>query len=405
MKRLLCIAVSAVIGMSMMCLAASAAEPAGQIDISKGPGAPENWSLVPNRGEDVSFYGPGMPVGPGVTAPEEEALPEAVIPPNNFLDNSVPDPVVNLSDKYSYDQMTQDIRRLQERYGDRLQVNTIGQTYDGRDIYELIVGNVSAPKHILIQGGIHAREYMTPLLMMRQLEMALCYYYSGQYNGRNLSEMFSQAAVHFIPMSNPDGISLAEFGLDGLHSDALKQGVLACYGQDTAQGRTALPLELYLQHWKSNGAGVDLNQNFPANWENTGGTAVTGSYAGFKGTAPLSEPESRALASLADRYPWAATISYHSMGNLIYWDANTSRAKESSLALAQSIADVTGYRLDGSDGRGGFKDWMQSKENPVPGVTIEVGSVECPMPLSEYEPVWDRNRAVWAQALDHVTRN
>lgn len=275
----------------------------------------------------------------------------------------------------------------------------IGVSYDGRNIYEVIVGNVNAPKHILLQGAIHAREYMTPLLMMNQIEKALFHYDTGQYNGIMLKDMFQQTALHFIPMSNPDGVTLSQFGLDGLRSDFLKQTVLSCYARDTAEGRTALPLEQYLTLWKSNAAGVDLNHNFPADWEGVVTSATANSSSGFKGASPLSEPESQALASMADKYPWVATISYHSMGNIIYWDTQISKVKDGSMSLAQSISNVTGYRMDGSDGKGGYKDWMQAKDNPVPGVTIEVGSVSCPLPVTQYDAVWQQNKAVWVEAL------
>ena len=50
-------------------------------------------------------------------------------------------------------------------------------------------------------------------------------------------------------------------------------------------------------------------------------------------------------------------------------------------------------------GEGGYKDWMQSKANPVPAVTLEVGSVRCPLPLSQYEAIWQQNKGVWPQAM------
>lgn len=343
-------------------------------------------------------------VGPGMR--EEENVSNAVenttLPANDFLDAAITNAVVNPVEKYSYDQMVSDIQTLKERYGDRMQVNVIGKSQDGRDIYEVIVGNVNAPKHILMQGAIHAREYMTPLLMMKQMETALYHYHTGNYDNIALSELFNQVAIHFIPMSNPDGVSLAQFGLGAIRSDFLKQTILTSYATDKALGRTSLDMDKYLTIWKSNAAGVDLNHNFPADWEGVSSTAVSSSYSGYKGASALSEPESQALASLADRYPWAATISYHSMGNIIYWDTKISKVKESSKALADSIGAVTGYKLDGSDGKGGYKDWMQSKNNPVPGVTIEVGSVVCPLPLSEFDKVWRQNKAVWVQAMKFV---
>lgn len=379
--------------------------------ISTGQSSTQPSSTQPSSGPGAGFqpigpaysYTPQVKkeIGPGI--PDEEfgdgTVGNARIPNNDFLDAAIVNPVVKAVEKYSYDQMAADIQSLQSRYGDRIHVNVIGKSHDGRDIYEVIIGNVNAPKHILLQGAIHAREYMTPLIMMTQIETALCNYDTGHYDGKALYEMFEQVALHFIPMSNPDGVTLSQFGLSGIRSDFLKQTILTSYAQDTAEGRTTLPIEKYLTIWKSNAAGVDLNHNFAADWESIVTSATGSSYSGYKGTSPLSEPESQALASMADKYPWAATISYHSMGNIIYWDTKISRVKDASLSLAQSVSGVTGYKLDGSDGKGGYKDWMQSKDNPVPGITIEVGSVSCPLPLSEYTAAWQQNKAVWVQAM------
>lgn len=368
-----------------------------------------NSQAFGNPGSSQAPAGPGYggipirrEIGPGIKSEENgdgTVEGEPRIPWNNFLDSAILNPVVKVAEKYSYDQMVSDIQQLQARYGEKIHVNVIGQSHDGRDIYEVIVGNINAPKHILLQGAIHAREYMTPLLMMKQAETVLFHYDTGQYDGMMLRDMLQQTALHFIPMSNPDGVALSQFGLDGLRSDFLKQTVLSCYARDTAEGRTALPIEQYLPLWKSNAMGVDLNHNFPADWDGIITSAAANSFAGYKGASPLSEPESQALASMADKYSWTATISYHSMGNIIYWDTQISKVKDASMSLAQRISGVTGYRMDESDGKGGYKDWMQSKDSPVPGITIEVGSVSCPLPVSQYDEVWKQNRAVWAEAL------
>ena len=83
--------------------------------------------------------GAGPGVGPG-------AAPAAA--PN------APDQVVPVVEKYSYDQMVQDLNTLQGRYGAHLQVHAIGTSLDGRTLYEAVLGNPDAPKHILIHGGI-----------------------------------------------------------------------------------------------------------------------------------------------------------------------------------------------------------------------------------------------------------
>ena len=311
---------------------------------------------------------------------------------------TVSSPLVKVAEKYTYDQMSQDIQELASRYSSLMKVNTIGTTLDGRNLYEVVVGNINAEKHVLIHGGIHAREYMTPLLIMKQLEYGLAFYGTGSYEGRLLSDLFNKTAIHYVPMVNPDGITISQSGIGGIRSEELRRTIEQCYQNDLAQGRTSAAMERYLNYWKANGRGVDLNQNFPADWEEVTSSDMP-SYATYKGAAPLSEPESQALANLIQSRNWTATISYHSMGNIIYWDYPGNTVSAQSQELANAVSAKTGYRLAGSSGHGGFKDWLQIKENPIPSLTIEVGSVSCPMPLTEFTDVWNKNQEVWAAVL------
>ena len=73
-----------------------------------------------------------------------------------------------------------------------------------------------------MQGAIHAREYMTPLVMMSQLEYALAFYDTGHYNYKSVKDMLKKVAIHFVPMTNPDGVTLSQFGIDAIRSDSLK---------------------------------------------------------------------------------------------------------------------------------------------------------------------------------------
>ena len=47
---------------------------------------------------------------------------------------------------------------------------------------------------------------------------------------------------------------------------------------------------------------------------------------------------------------------------------------------------------------------MQIKEGPIPSVTVEVGSVSCPMPVSEWSRVWPQNETVWAAVLSWAVK-
>lgn len=60
-------------------------------------------------------------------------------------------PIVQVSNlKYSYEQMQQDLDALEERYPGQMQVDFLGTTADGRDITEVVLGDVNAEHHILI---------------------------------------------------------------------------------------------------------------------------------------------------------------------------------------------------------------------------------------------------------------
>lgn len=339
--------------------------------------------------------------GPGVVVKQPETeLPE--IPGRvDYFTETVSNPVVTVVEKYSYDQMEKDIQALSSRYGSKMQTNVFGTTLDGRNLYEIVLGNPDAQKHILIHAGIHAREYMTPLLVMKQLEYGLEFYETGSFEGQPLSNILDKVAIHYVPMANPDGVGLSQFGISYIRSEELRQAIQQCYADDLALGRTQAAFEHYLLYWKANARGVDLNQNFPANWELVNSSSLP-SYATYKGTSALSEPESLALANLTNSRSWAAAISYHSMGEVIYWDYEGNQQYQASKELVDLVAAQTGYRPAGSSGHGGYKDWTQIKENPIPGLTIETGNVACPLPLSQYERIWHQNKMVWAAVAKYA---
>ncbi len=381
----------------LMAAPAFSAFAAGTVVVGGGSGMSSS-SFGPGAGSSIDAGGAGV----DITGWEyyQPNIPGRV----DYFDQAISDPIVQVVEKYSYDQMASDLNALQRRYGDRIHVNVIGTSLDGRNIYEAILGNTDAPHHVLIQGGSHAREYMTPLLMMKQLEYGLAFYDSVSFDGIPLTELLSQVAVHFVPMVNPDGISISQGGEGTIRSQSLRNTMRDCYNYDVSAGRTGLPYETYLIYWKANARGVDINQNFPADWDQVTG-ATQPSYATYRGDSALSEPESQALANLANSRSWDLSVSYHSMGNLIYWDYPGNRVHDKSYDFAQYAVANTGYTIAGSSGHGGFKDWTQIKDNPIPGVTIEVGSVDCPMPLSQWPEVWSRNKMIWALAAEYAYRH
>ena len=85
-------------------------------------------------------------------------------------------------------------------------------------------------------------------------------------------------------------------------------------------------------------------------------------------------------------------LAYHAQGKEIYWrfrDIEVPGARE----LGQKMADASGYALSGTpyaSGFAGYKDWFIQKFRR-PGYTIEVGSGENPLPLSQFNEIYNDN--------------
>ena len=52
-------------------------------------------------------------------------------------------------EKYTYENMQSDITALQGKYDQLFNVRSLGQTKDGRELYDLIIGKEDADKKIL----------------------------------------------------------------------------------------------------------------------------------------------------------------------------------------------------------------------------------------------------------------
>ncbi len=277
---------------------------------------------------------------------------------------------------YTGAELRADLQALQQKYPEALEIETIGYSREGRALYAARAGSRSARHHVLIQAGIHAREHMTSLLVMAQLERLL---------QRGVPEDF---CFHMLPGTNPDGAAISQ-------TCAASAAVKAIYCDDRAAGFTDLPLGEYLREWKANAVGVDLNRNFDAGWQLID-TRPGPSSANYRGTSPESEPETQALVSYTLRFPFDATLSYHATGSEIYYDFGCNApVNEAGLSLARSINRRTRYKLVPDDGTsfGGYKDWA-IQALCIPSLTVEIGVSPAPLPLSEYAAIWRKNRDV-----------
>ena len=222
-------------------------------------------------------------------------------------------------------------------------------TINGNPIYYFAVKK--SPKPIIIaQYAIHAREYITTYLALKQIE---AFRKSGRWG-----------TVYFIPAMNPDGIRIA----------------ITC---DTL--------------YKANGRGVDLNVNFDAHWGMGEKNVFTVGRENYVGEKPFSEKETAALRDFTLKVCPDITVSYHSKGEEIYYDFfGKDDTLKKSFKAAQAVAKVTGYAVRSPIGSaGGYKDWCIESLD-IPALTIEVGkdSLSHPLKKDSLKQIYNKNRQV-----------
>ena len=299
--------------------------------------------------------------------------------------------------KYSYSEMVDDLEALEEKYGDKMSYTSIGKSHDGRNIYAVTLGNPDAEKQIVVSAGIHAREYLTPMLVMKQLEFYLYNYDGAAYGDTPFSELFEEFSFRILPMCNPDGITLAQFGIDAIISEELRETIRSIYSSDKSRGYTDDSLSDYLHYWKANAKGVDLNRNFDTpDWEKVNYVSSP-SYINYKGTSPLSEPETKALSEYVSSLSSPVlSLAIHSQGEVLYFDCGQDSIHP-SLALAKVVRECNGYKVIYDTRRdAAFDDWCIIRKG-IPSVTVETGNydVKSPIPLSQFDSIWRANRDLW----------
>ncbi len=134
---------------------------------------------------------------------------------------------------------------------------------------------------------------------------------------------------------------------------------------------------------RKNANEVDLNRNYPtSNWNSEGKDT---DYWG--GTAPASEPETKIVVELLERYKPDRIISIHCPYKCVNYDGPAER-------LAKIISEENGYKVEPSIGYptpGSFGTYAGIEGN-IPTITLE-------LPPTGEEDVWEDNRSALVRAL------
>ncbi len=276
----------------------------------------------------------------------------------------------------TYQELENQIIQLQE---EGLELFNAGKSVLGKNILATHVGEYSGPQ-VLIQGGIHAREYITALLLV---EMA-----------RNLhnNDSVKGGGIYFIFLTNPDGAQICLDGIDFLNCDITKNYLLSANNGNTD-----------FSQYKANVNLVDLNTNFDADWGKGRQNVFCPATEDFVGFYPNSEREVLSLINFTLQTKPSLTISYHTKGNIIYYGFDNENEKNIARDqnIGESFSELTGYPLVFTENStGGYKDWCIEKLT-IPAYTFEVGDENLPHPIGieSLPEIYNRNKDVPLLAL------
>lgn len=268
---------------------------------------------------------------------------------------------------YRYCDYLEQSARLLQQFGGELTREEIGRSVLGKPIDAWTIGNGKEQVHI--NAAVHANEWITTPLLMRFIEHLAV--------KKSEMECLEQVTLHAVPMVNPDGVDLSQEGIPNGYANGDQL-------LEWNEGETSF------RRWKANIRGVDLNDQFPAFWdeERTRRGRIRPTWQDYSGPYPLSEPEAIALAEWTRNREFNRVMSLHTQGKEIYWNYRDMEPQGTE-DMANHLAAVSGYRavkLSGSDA--GYKDWF-IHEFRRPGFTIEAGIGVNPLPAEQFNTIYD----------------
>ncbi|MBU8906529.1 M14 family zinc carboxypeptidase [Desertibacillus haloalkaliphilus] len=279
--------------------------------------------------------------------------------------------------------MVDDLQTLKERYPSIVDYHSLGKTDYDRDVWAVKLGN--GDRTIFLNGSHHAREWMTTQVLMKMIDTYANAYQNDSLVGKySAYDLLNEYTIWFIPMVNPDGVTLQQQGLSAFPKEVHQQLINM---NDGSRDFT---------RWKSNANGVDLNRQYPANWHSR--TAVSRPYwHGYKGQQPFQEKETQYVRDFTYEIKPDMASSYHSSGEIIFWHFH-NKYRSRDYQLVRELGAITGYSpvppVSNPSGKG-YTDWFIQEFNKpafTPEISPYVGNRH--VPPEYFSRIWDENRTV-----------
>ncbi|XP_035228738.1 carboxypeptidase B-like [Stegodyphus dumicola] len=254
------------------------------------------------------------------------------------------------------------VDKLSEDYPNITEVISVGKSSEGRDLKAIKIGSKTSTKSsksaIWIDGGIHAREWISPATVT-YIAYRLTNDYSSDEEVKDLVDHFDW---YILPVVNPDGYEFSH-NFNRMWRKSRRGGFIFCKG-------------------------VDLNRNFGFHWKE-GGSSSSPCSDTYAGSQAFSEPETKAISDyLSQRKEnFIAYLAVHSYSQLWLtpwgWTSDLPDDYDQMVAVAQeatqALSEVHGtkYRIGSSTNilyvaTGGADDWAYGSAGIKYSYTLEL---------------------------------
>lgn len=295
-------------------------------------------------------------------------------------------PVVPTNIAVSSDLVAYAIDGLIARYP-FLRTQQIGTSVLGRPIQSLCIG--TGENRVLYNASHHGNEWITSLILLRFAEeLSKAYAADDMIFNRSAATLLEISTICLVPLVNPDGVDLVTGALPTTNVEAARQ---------LAENYPEIP---FPSGWKANIQGIDTNLQYPAGWETAKEIKEAQGFLmpgprDYVGTAPLQAPESYSMYHYTRRLDPALTLSYHTQGEVIFWQF-LDYAPENALDIAAQFAVVSGYAVENTPyaaSFAGYKDWFL-QDYQRPSYTIEAGRGMNPLPITDFPKIYRDNLGI-----------
>jgi hypothetical protein len=262
-----------------------------------------------------------------------------------------PEPVASLTPVAGFREYASLFARHQSllAMNDEVAGEVVGHTVSGREIWAYAIGDEDATTAegfpepaVLVNGGIHAREWQTPEAVTGLFETLV----AAKADGGFFQYLIENLNTVLLPVNNVDGfIQTQSFPVNTTaHREQPRDGRMR--RKNLRNPLTSDPVDADLETVQDNFYGVDLNRNWPQGWGRSGGSSTSGTSLVFRGEMPESEPEVLALQEAAALGPESRLRLYsdtHSFGqDYLAPRPDNARLNAITQALAQRMIAASG---------------------------------------------------------------